>query len=990
MIELKSDYDFVSSSELVLSFHSSFDSVQEKVRKWASRFSRTDNPSLLSDLYILYLITSRKFLDHHRCDHLFRLTVSIYLMQKKLSHATTFFPTQRNLEIRWFPTILEYPFRSKPVLGCLIGFNVMDRYELFDEENVLLTLQKYLPDLRLVKDSSYCHASQHKNFKLFYFEIEKKDGTSFSLQEQKLLQNHLEDKVKNTIQMLSPTTFMSHNVEETYKNILVLGQEIESLRDFPQAYITLDNQTGKEIVFLVILVYIAPLKGIPFDQHFSNEIFVSERVITVKEIDGQSVDAHIFRFHFRRDASLLRSDGSLDFYSARQKVVGSIQSAIGEFRDYNGGIIIKQQELLDGFKEHFSELASHNLELIESFFYTITPLEKQATLPLQILCQFFSCFLENRKNKLPSNSYNFRTYRYGPHLFVIVQVNHSLMSEVTAILKDLSFKAGDIAYNVVETEVGVFLSSILQAEKQETGFFLETFKNVLDRCQKKMHEQQVLRIAMDYSTISLDPRIVGNVPSLDIIRLLFEGLTRFNKDGEIENAIAESIKISQDLKHYTFKLRPSFWNDGSLVSAYDFEYAWKKILSPTFKTAFAYLFYSIKNAQEAKAGKVSVEQVGIYAQDESTLKVELTHPTPYFLQLTTHPLYSPIHQLNDQLHPEWPYQGEKSFICNGPFQLKINQPNQGFKLVKNSFYWDTQQIILDQILFTYMNPAQAVQAFHKKEVDWIGNPFGVWDSTYNANKENKTISSPDSRVCWCAFNTRSFPFNYPKLRQAFAYAIERAEILSNAFIPLNPAYATLLPRHRNHSSPLFPLCDKEKAKKLFQEAIKELQISQDQFRFTLICNESGIQRYAAGCLKKQFEECFEIQCDVKEYAWSEQFKHLLSGNFDMGLVHWASAIDDPIYTLDHFRCLAQGVNFCRWEDSSFQNLIDLSECEIDPNKRREYLLEAEEILGKEVPIIPLYYLPYQALVRKDLQVNDQSSYMPFNIAKSFYKINQEV
>ena len=68
-------------------------------------------------------------------------------------------------------------------MGCLIAFNAMDRYELFDEENVVLALQKHLPDLRLVKDSSYHHTSQHKNLKIFYFEVERKDGVPFSLRD---------------------------------------------------------------------------------------------------------------------------------------------------------------------------------------------------------------------------------------------------------------------------------------------------------------------------------------------------------------------------------------------------------------------------------------------------------------------------------------------------------------------------------------------------------------------------------------------------------------------------------------------------------------------------------------------------------------------------------------------------------------------------------------------------------------------------------------
>jgi len=978
-------------NSLPVTFCPSFYQVKEKLKRWAIRFSHADDSSIFSDLLIFYLISSKKFLDHREHVHFFRLVLSIHFMQKKLYRSATFLPNQRSLEIRWLPTTLHFPFSSKSVLGCLIGFNVMDRYELFDEENILLTLQKYLPELHLVKDSSYCHASQHKNLKLFYLEIEKKDGLPFSLQEQKILKQNLEEKVKNTIQILSPAIFMTHNEEEVYKNILVLSQEIRSLQTIPQAYITFEGQTGKEIVFLITLVYTSPLQGFALNKHFPEGAFVSERTVTVKKLKNQPVEANIFRIHMHRDASLLRSDGSLDFYSARQKAAALIKGAIGEFRDYNGGIIIKRQELLHGFKELFPEITKYDPELIESFFYAITPIVKQVVLELDVLCKLFTYFLENRKHELASGAtFAFKTYRQARHIFLVVHWKHfSFKDVISTVLKEQAFEKEDIAYNFLETEEGTFFTCFVQSGITKAEPFIIALQKVLDERHKKMLGQQVLRIGMDYSAVSLDPRIGGAIPSIDIIRLLFEGLTRFNQLGEVENAIAESIEISSDLKHYTFKLRPSFWSDGSPVSAFDFEYAWKKILSVSFKTAYAYLFYPIKNAKEAKEGFVSPDEIGIHVQDALTLKVELSHPTPYFLQLTSYPLYSPIHRTIDQQHPEWPYQSEKNYPCNGPFQLKINRPNQGFQLVKNPYYKDSCHIHMDEVLFTFMNPTQAIQAFNKKEIDWIGNPFGLWDSAYDANKESQTISIPDCRVCWCAFNVASAPFNHHKLRLAISYAIQRAQIVAGAFIPLNAAYAPLLPRDRDNTPPVFPEFDMEKARQLFHEALHELEIPKENFRISLLCGEMGLQKYTATCLKLQLQECFGIEIDLKPMLWGDQFKQMVAGSFEMGLVNWSSYIKDPIYTLDFFKSSKHVLNFSRWEHPEFQNLIEHSEQEVDPKKRLAYLLKAEQILGFDMPVIPLYYLPSQALVRKDLQLDNQSFSLPFNVSLSYYKPNNQ-
>ena len=818
MIDLKPYLELskeISTDIVPTSFHPSFYPSYEKLKKWLKRFPHTADETIFNDLLILYLLASKKYLDHRSSTHLFRIALSVHLMQKELLRSSTFLPHQRHLEIRWLPTALTFPFSSKKVLGCLIGFNVMDRYEVFDEENILLALQKNIPQLRLVKESAYCHNSQHKNLKIFYLEIEKKNATAFSLVDRKLLQNNLKDKVKNSIQMLSPTIFMGHNEEEIYKNILVLSQEIRSLQDLPQAYITLNQQTGKEIVFRVTLVYISPFHRLSLKERFFNSLFVSERVATVRSIENRPIEAHIFNLHLPREPALLRSDGSLDFYAARQKVTSLMKAAIGEFRDYNGGIIIKQQELLLEFKERFPAIAEKDPELMEGFFYALNPLEKQAVLNQDTLADLFGYYLEERKVKLPKDSYySLKIEENCGKKFIIVHGESSLVNQtITNILQEQPLRNLDIAYNILDTAEGVFFNCVvLQEDAKGADYFIQALRQTLHHWQKKMKERQVLKIGLEYSLVSLDPRIGGEVVSGDILRLLFEGLTRFNQNGHIENGVAESITVSSDGKDYLFKLRPSLWNDGSPVSAYDFEYAWKKILSPDFKTAFAYLFYPIKNAKEAKEGKVAADQVGIHVVDDRTLKIELKYPTPYFLQSLANPLYSPVHRLIDQHHPEWPYQSEKNYPCNGPFQIKINQPNQGYQLVKNPFYWDASHISLDQIILTMMHPSQGIQAFQRKEIDWVGNPFGGFYSSYSEGKDSRIISLPNSWVCWCVFNTMHPPFNHPKLRQAFAYAIHRAKLVTNAFIPLNPAFSPLLPHYSDNHYTLFPDWNPEKAR----------------------------------------------------------------------------------------------------------------------------------------------------------------------------------
>lgn len=968
-----------------VAFHSSFYRTYKKLKKWLARFPLSIDSSIINDLILFYSLAKKKYLDHRHFTHLFRLILSIYHFQRKLLSCATLTPHARHLAVRWLPTKLLFPFSSKPVLGCLIGFNVMDRYELFDEENIIVALQKHFPELQIVKESNYCHNSQHENLKLFYFEIEKKNGASFTYTERMLLKNNLEEKIKNSIQKLVPSVFMKLNQEEVYKNILILSQEITSVNDLPQVYITLDQHSANEVIFHVSLVQISPMHKISLKDRLVGCTFVLDRFLPVCSLNGHQIEAYLFRLLLPTDSSLLRSDGSLDFYATRQRVVSLLTSAIGEFRDYNGGLLIKQQELLYSFKESLPEEAMRDAEFMETFFYSLVPLEKQALLDTGILAQLFVHFSKHRKERF-LEPLSIRLIEDKNRIFISVRGDEPSMNQVISnILRSHVLNTKELAYNLLETAEGNFFNCVLlNAESNEVSIFIQSLQEALHIWDQKRKKLQVLRVALGHSVVSLDPRVGGENVSSGILNLLFEGLTRFDQTGQIENGVAESIDVSSDLKVYTFKLRPCFWNDGSLVSAHDFAYSWKKVLSPDFTTSFAGLFYPIKNAKDAKSGKVPIDTVGIRVLSDKILQVELERPAPYFLQLTALSLFAPVHRKIDRECPQWPYQSQRNYPCNGPFQLKINQPNQAYFLVKNPLYWNCFDIELDQITLTVMDPFHAMHAFAKNEIDWIGTPFSPWHASYTPGNEGNILSCSNPWVCCAVFNTDAFPFKHPKMRRALALAFDRSEFMKDRSFSMTPAYSILPARFHESKQMVFPDYHREKAVSLFEEALQEMGLSRKEFSIQFPYFQKGAPEYTAKIIKRQLEDIFGIDCQLQPLHWDALFRRMSDGKFQMGLMHWTMLIDDPAYTLNAFKFSKEGINFSKWENLEFQNLLDLSEEEINPFQRSSYLHKAEANLAENLPIVPLFYQPYQALVRSDFQLIPASCGF-FNIARGFYK-----
>jgi oligopeptide transport system substrate-binding protein len=496
---------------------------------------------------------------------------------------------------------------------------------------------------------------------------------------------------------------------------------------------------------------------------------------------------------------------------------------------------------------------------------------------------------------------------------------------------------------------------------------------------QKIESRRILRLGLEYPIVSLDPRVGGDHFSSLVLKMLFEGLMRENRDGKIEYGIAKSVEISSDLTTYLFKLNPTYWSDGSLVTAFDFEYAWKKVLSPTFKTPFAYLFYPIKNAELAKNGMVPTDAVGVQALDGSTLKVELESPTPYFLELTAHSIYSPVHRLIDQLRPNWSFEEGKAYVCNGAFQLTKNSPSQGYELIKNPIYWDAENIQLDQASFLKVTRYQAFEMFEKNNNYWVGMPLSTWNPSFIPSEQDEPVNCLIEGVCWYVFNCKKPPFNHKKMRQAFSMAIDRVQLAS--FFNTNPAISPLPAAHSFVEQSHLPPFNPQKAKILFKEALEELSLSEEQFTpLTLMYLTGNTANKLAETIKNYWETTFGIRCSPLPLEWNTLFSKITEGNYQIGCLGWQPWINDPMYTLNVLRDAKDPMNFPKWENKKYQDILHLAEREINPEKRQEYYSQAEAILLDETPIAPISSSITQNLKKKNLKIKNYSGLINFKWA----------
>ncbi len=153
-----------------------------------------------------------------------------------------------------------------------------------------------------------------------------------------------------------------------------------------------------------------------------------------------------------------------------------------------------------------------------------------------------------------------------------------------------------------------------------------------------------ISIGLDAFPYTLDPQLEAQQSGASVFGFLFSGLLQYGKDGMLRPDVAEQFYFSDDGRKLTFILRTDrFWQDGSQVTSYDFEYAIERILIPETGSSYAKVLFSITGAG-AFYNKTAAKIAGISCPDKSTLIFSLDYTDEMFLYAFAEPWLSPCNK----------------------------------------------------------------------------------------------------------------------------------------------------------------------------------------------------------------------------------------------------------------------------------------------------------------------------------------------------------
>ncbi|SFJ35959.1 oligopeptide transport system substrate-binding protein [Terrisporobacter glycolicus] len=474
---------------------------------------------------------------------------------------------------------------------------------------------------------------------------------------------------------------------------------------------------------------------------------------------------------------------------------------------------------------------------------------------------------------------------------------------------------------------------------------------------------------------TIDPAKNSAVDGATLINHAFEGLMKLDKDNKIVEGQASKYEVNKDETVYTFTLREGIkWSDGEQVKAEDFVYAWQRLVDPKTGADYNYMIDMVKNANEIMAGKKKPKELGIKALDEKTVEVTLTTPTPYFLEVCAFPATFPVRKDIVEANADTWSTDPKTYIGNGPYVLKSWEHQSKMTYVKNENYYDLKKLGPDTINFVLMEDKNTMLSAYKNNEILFADDLP--SEEIDAMKDKGLVIEKQLGTYFLSINVKKEGLDNVKVREALSLALDRDYIVEKVAkggqIPADSFVATGLTdadgktEFHENAKKWYDAKDYkgnvEKAKKLLKEAGYENGKGLPSIE--LMCNPGHEPIMEA--VQNMWKENLGVNVTISSQDWNVFLETRKQGDFQVARDGWLGDYNDPVSFIDIW-VTGGGNNNAQWSNKEYDKIVSEIKSTTDAKERYAKMHEAEDILAKDMPIIPIYFYTDLYLISDKLE-----------------------
>jgi oligopeptide transport system substrate-binding protein len=332
---------------------------------------------------------------------------------------------------------------------------------------------------------------------------------------------------------------------------------------------------------------------------------------------------------------------------------------------------------------------------------------------------------------------------------------------------------------------------------------------------------------------TVDPQVESFVNEIEVSSLVFAPLLALNQHNQVAANAATSMNVSPNGLTYTFTIRPGMtYTDGQPVTAQDYAFAIKRACDPVVNGNYSNILFDVvgceawRTADLSKTSKSKLREMeqtvtnAIKALDAHTLRIQLLKPAGYFpFVMATWVTYPARPDLVKAGGANW-WKNPKYYIGNGPFKVVSWKPRQQWVLARNDSYFRGRPGLARLIWKEVSSPETALLAYKQGQFDNITLdatllPQVLGDPTLKQQLHRQVAAT----TFYIGFDNADKPFNNVKVRQAFAYALNRQQYINQVANGAGkPAGTFLYPGIAGYQTKFQQTYNPAKAKSLLAQA----------------------------------------------------------------------------------------------------------------------------------------------------------------------------
>ena len=526
----------------------------------------------------------------------------------------------------------------------------------------------------------------------------------------------------------------------------------------------------------------------------------------------------------------------------------------------------------------------------------------------------------------------------------------------------------------------VVLSLILGACGNKGGKTSETTKK-----ETKEAISQSIVISTPAPISTLDTTQTTDKNTFTMVQHLFEGLTRFDETTTPVPGIAKTIDVSEDGKEYNFTLREDAkWSNGETITAHDFEYAWKRLLSPDTQGPNAYLLDNVVNGLAVRNGEKPVDEVGFKATSDTEFKVTLENPQPSFLSVLAIGWLAPQQQAYVEKTGAAYGTNSDSLLYNGAFVLtNWDGTSDTWTLEKNKEYYDQEAVKLEEVsVQTLKEENTGISLFEGGDLDLVrisGQNVAQYSNLDGYVTFNDVANS------FLDFNKKEgSPLANLDLRKAIALAIDKdaltESVLADGSKPLNglvPAGLYSNPEtnedYRKYSGDHVTY-NVDEAKKHWKQTQKEVG---EKLEVNLLAADTDQGKKVSEYIQSQLEENLPgLKINVNLQPSNNVNQSRREKNYEISLSGWIAGSSE-IDSYFNLYVTNSSYNYGNYNNKEYTDLVVKAKTvdANDSNKQFEDYKKAEEILlEQDSAHVPVYQSASNYLVNPKIKNVEYPSY----------------